>query len=106
MAVDQFGDPPKTFAFEALPVSNSAVGFTVDTYTPNGDLGQPATLATAKVESAQIRYRTDGTNPTATVGTIAEDGEVITVESNSDIQAIRFIRTGGGDATLQTEFAR
>jgi hypothetical protein len=106
MALDQFGFPLKTFAFEALSVANSPVGFTVATYTPDADVGHPAELATVKVTGAQIRYRTDGTNPTSGVGTIVEDGDPIVVEGNSDIRAIRFIRTGGQSATLSTEFAR
>lgn len=99
-------DPVNTFAFEALTVAGTAVGFTVATYTPDGDTGQPAISAVATVEDAQIRYRTDGTNPSATVGRVANPGDEIVVWGKSDIDAIRFIRTGGVSATLQTEFAR
>ena len=99
-------NPLKTFAFEPLAVTGSAVGFTVATYVPDGDAGQPAILATFTVEDAQIRYRTDGTNPSATVGRIANPGDEIVVWGKSDIDAIRFVRTGATSATLQTEFAR
>src|SRR3990167_7230351 len=94
--------PLDTFAFEALAVAGTAVGFTAATY---GTSGGQAICATAKGEGAQIRYRTDGTNPTATVGVPAEIGAVITVWGSRDIASIRFIATGAA-ATLNTEYAR
>ena len=91
--------PLRTFAFEALAVAGTSIGFTAATL-----IG--ARLATAAVESAQIRYRTDGTDPTATVGVLANPGDVITIYGNVDISAFRAIRTGGASATLSTEFAK
>ena len=92
--------PLGVFAFEALAVAGApAVGFTAATFTN-------AIMAAAKVEGGQIRYRTDGTDPTATVGVIANDGEMITVWGSSDLNSIRFIRTGGVSATLNTEYSR
>ena len=98
--------PLDTFAFEALAVAGSAVPFTVATHTPGTTSGPPAICAVAKVEGAQIRYRTDGTNPTATVGVIADPGDVITVWGKQDIVSIRFIRTGGTSATVNVEYSR
>lgn len=86
-----------TIAFEALTVAGTAVGFTEATVAN-------ATLAVAKVETAQVRYRTDGTDPTAAVGVIAEPGDQITISGYRDIKSIRFIRTGGQSATLASEF--
>ena len=91
--------PLRTFAFEALAVAGTAVGFTAATA-----LG--AKLATVNVEGAQVRYRTDGTDPTATVGVVANPGDVINVYGNADVTAIRFIRTGGVSATLSVEYSR
>ncbi len=85
-----------TIAFEALAVAGTAVGFTEATVAN-------ATLAVGRVEGAQVRYRTDGTAPTASVGVIADPGDVITVSGYRDIKSIRFIRTGAS-ATLATEF--
>ena|SRR3990167_8432281 len=95
--IDYF--PLRAFAFEALAVAGTAVGFTAATIAG-------ARLAVANVEEAQIRYRTDGTAPTATVGVIADPGDVITIYGSADVQAVRFIRTGGVSATLSTEFSR
>ena len=91
--------PLRTYNFEALTVAGSSIGFTAATATT-------AKLAVAKVESAQIRYRTDGTAPTATVGVVADPGDVIQVWGSADILAFRAIRTGGVSATLSTEFSR
>ena len=90
--------PFDTFAFETLTVAGTAVGFTAATFAE-------ATLAMAKVEGAQIRYRTDGNDPSATVGVIADPGDVIAIVGYRDITSIRFIRTGA-TATLSTEFGR
>jgi hypothetical protein len=91
--------PLRTFAFEALSVGATAVEFTAAT-------ALSAKCATAKVETAQIRYRTDGTDPTATVGVLADVGDIITVYGSADVQAFRAIRTGGTSGTLSTEFSR
>ncbi|KKK67097.1 hypothetical protein LCGC14_2957480 [marine sediment metagenome] len=87
-----------TIAFEALAVAGTAVGFTAATF-------EGAYEATARVEGAQVRYRTDGTDPTASVGMVADPGDVIHVLSSRDLQAIKFIRTGG-TATVNAEFVR
>ena len=96
--------PLDTFAFEALTVATTSVGFTAATFAPT--TGTPAISAHLKVETAQVRYRTDGTAPTATVGTILDPGDTLTVWGTFDIASIRFIRTGGVSATLSVEYAR
>ena len=85
-----------TIAFEALAVAGTAVGFTEATFAN-------ATRAMVRVEGAQVRYRTDGNDPTASVGVVANDGDVITVSGFRDIKSIRFIRTGSS-ATVNAEF--
>ena len=90
--------PLRVFAFEALAVAGTSVGFTAATIAG-------ARMATAKVESGQIRYRTDGTAPTASVGVLANIGDVITAWGSADVQAIRFIATGPS-ATLSSEFSK
>lgn len=98
--------PTDTFAFEALTVSSSAVGFTAATYSPGGaEGGTPAVAADVSVEGAQVRYRADGTDPTASVGAIKEAGDEFIVWGTMDIQSIKFIATGG-DATLSIHYAR
>lgn len=87
-----------TIAFENLTVAGTAVGFTAGTYAG-------AYAAFARVEGAQVRYRTDGTDPTASVGMLADPGDGIPITGSKDLQAIKFIRTGGS-ATVNAEFMR
>jgi hypothetical protein len=97
-------NPLDIFVFEALSVAGSAVGFTAATYEPG--TGQPAVVATVQCQVAAVRYRSDGTDPTATVGKVMEIGDEIVVCGKSNIVSIRFISRDGGTATLATEFAR
>lgn len=55
------------------------------------------------LETAQIRYRGDGTAPTSSEGRIMEVGDQI-VMSESEVDATRFIRTGGTSGVLKGEF--
>lgn len=90
-----YGD---TFAFEALAVAGTAVGFTAATF-------KFAYAAVIRVEGAQVRYRTDGNDPSATVGMIADPGDVLYVNTSRDLQAIKFIRTGAS-SKVNAEFIR
>lgn len=85
--------------FEALTVAGSAVGFTTAT-------SDRAIAAQVSVEGAQFRYRVDGNDPSASVGPVFNPGDEFWVWGKADIDAIRFIRTGGISATLNTHFYR
>lgn len=89
--------PLDTYGFEALAVSSTAVGFTVAT-------ADHAKRAIVRVESNSVRWRADGTNPTATVGMPLEVGDELVVWG-TDIHTIKFIRQSA-DATLSVSFAR
>src|SRR6266487_2442220 len=95
--------PLDTFAFEQVSVTNVAVGFTAATFNAVGNV---AICATVNVEGAQVRYRIDGTAPTATVGAILEAGDELIVWGTMDINSIQFIRTGGVSATLNVHYAK
>ena len=60
-----------------------------------------AKTVSIKVETASIRYLTDGTAPTSTTGTIVYPGDVISLGNPSEIQNFRAIRTGATSATIQ-----
>ena len=101
------GGPLEAFAFEALPVAGAAVGFTEATMVPDADSsGKPAYAAFVTVEDAPIRVRTDGTEPTASVGTPFEVGDTFVVWGRRDLRSFRAIRQGGVSATLSTDFQR
>ena len=99
-------DPLDTFAFEALSVAGTAVGFTAATMAGTPATGKPACAAFCTVEGAPIRMRADGTDPTATVGRLFGIGDNFVVWGARDLASVRFISQTGATATLNTEFAR
>lgn len=95
------------YAFESITVSSTAVGFTPTTYTvAEGATGQRRTPAWAlvTVESQSIRYRTDGGNPTASVGHLLTAGDALVLDHPRDVQMFRAIRVSS-DATIQVTYA-
>lgn len=82
--------------FESVTVSSTAIGMTVTVGT--GFIPQAALIT---VEAAAIRFRTDGNNPTASVGHEAEDGDVIELIDKAQVVNFRAIRRDGADATLR-----
>ena len=87
--------------FAQLTVANTAVGLAAGTLTHAG--GEQMTKFVCRLETAQIRYRTDGTDPTATVGTILDVNDTLFITSPDDAARIRFIRTGGTSGVLNVE---
>lgn len=81
---------------ESVTVSTSAIGIT--TTATAGFLPSAAEIT---VEAAAIRFWEDGTDPTATVGHEAEDGDVIPLVDRSAVTKFRAIRRDGADATLR-----
>jgi len=78
--------------FETITVSATAVGLASSTTSGMSACG-------ARVETAAIRFRMDGTNPTATVGVPVGVGDTIEMITVFDAMAIRFIAQSG-TATL------
>lgn len=86
--------------YAAVTVAGTAIGL-LDTITEAAIRKFGANVkATVVVETAQVRYRADGTDPTASVGTPADPDDVIELESADEIVKFRAIRTGGTSAAL------
>lgn len=83
-------------AFESITVAGTAIGFTTATYANN-------IKALVTVESGAVRFRADGTDPTAAIGHVLEMGDVLTVDK-SEFSKIRFIRKDGVSATLRVSY--
>lgn len=89
-------------AFEQITVAAASIGFTGSKITP---AGQPmATYAVCRLETAEIRYTTDGTVPTTTVGTLLEIGDQIVVTGHDVLTQFRAIRTGGSSGQLDCNY--
>ena len=93
-------DTVKTKDFETLTVDGTVRSLTPPTYTTSFK----QTKAIITVEIATIRVRTDGTNPTATVGHLVNSGDVIKLDSIEDITSFRAIRTGSVSAVLSVTY--
>lgn len=84
--------------YQQLTVSTTSVGLTV-----------PATVAEAnfaliRCSTNDVRWRDDGTDPTATVGVPLKANE--TLEYDGRLRVIEFIRSGAADATLDITYYR
>ena len=86
--------------FEVLAVSTSSIGITATTLRPAG-VALENNFCSVYVADAGIRFRFDGTAPTTSVGVIAADGDIISVDNSEQARAIRFIRDDAADAALQ-----
>jgi len=73
---------------QQLTVSNTAVGLSVPSIT---GAGQQVRMAVVMVTGNSIRYRDDGTNPTASVGILIQPNTPIIV-CQSSLAVIKFIR--------------
>lgn len=79
--------------FEQVTVDDTATALTVPAAATRADIG---------VETASIRYRDDGTDPTTTAGILLEDGDILRFDAS--LAALRFIRTAGTSATLNVAY--
>ena len=67
-------------------------------------IGKSFNKAMISVEGADIRIRTDGVNPTTTIGVKIPSGSVITLSSYNEIKGARFIAISG-TALLNVNFS-
>ena len=84
---------------ESVTVSNASKALTTGTIP---DLP----FAFITVEGAQVRFWSWGatTAPTASVGHVLDVGDDLYLERPDELKNIRFIRTGGTDATLRCSY--
>lgn len=88
-------------SFETVTVSNVAIGLTAPTY----DVMGVQSKAFITVETASIRFRLDGTNPTSSVGHLAAAGDTIRLDSIEEIEGFKAIRTASTNATLCVSYS-
>lgn len=86
--------------FETMTVDNTAAGI--------GPTAATKTNATAAffgpVETADVRWRVDGTAPTASVGHLLPVQKTLYIEGSDLINKILFIRTGGASASVPVTY--
>lgn len=92
------------FAFETITVSTTAIGFTSTVISPAGAIGGKSAFCT--VESQPIRWREDGTVPTASVGHPKVAGTEVSLIGLNNMLKFKAIRSGATDATLSCTYFR
>ena len=82
-------------SYETLTVNGTAAGFTAATITTSN---YNVRKAFCTLETAQIRYRTDGTSPTGAIGHLLDISGTFTLDGRDDIinfSAISVTATSG-----------
>lgn len=84
-------------SYESITVTDAAVGIGSGTLT----YVMAGGACSGRLEDAQIRFRVDGTDPTAAEGVLLEIGDTITVTTLRNITQFKAIRTGAVSGTLK-----
>ena len=91
-----------TYAEEVISITDSAQRLTLSNFysTP------PCKKVEMFLETAQIRFRLDGTDPTSTVGEVMNPYDRMTLTGMNDAENFRAIRTGGTSGNLRIKYKR
>lgn len=92
------------FAFEQKTIDATARPLTAAVYAPSGQV--PAAAAFITTETADLRFRVDGTDPTAAVGHKLTVASTLTLCGRTAIANFRGIRTGATNADLFASYFR
>ena len=84
---------------ETVTVSTTAIGFTVANLTNSTDV-------VVRINDQDLRFRTDGTDPTAASGWTSEPGDLYVITTTEEAAAFKAIRTGGTDSEIDVMYLR
>ncbi len=79
--------------YQQLATLSSAVGLTVPARDPLTGMDMKANFALIVAETQDVRWRDDGTDPTASVGMLLKAGVIF--QYDGDLKKIKFIETTG-----------
>ena len=91
-------------AYESIVVGDTAVGITSTLITPASQRKNDACWIS--IEGGPIRFRCDGTDPTATEGHLVDAGETIDVDGHDNLVRFRAIRTSAYATVLRVSIGR
>lgn len=94
----------ETFLYESIIVGTQTVSSTAIVAIDNA--AYPNIVGIYTVETGNLRFRTDGTAPTATEGHLLYIGDVLVVEGLTDIRNFKAISTTSGTSTLRISYKR
>ena len=90
------------FDSEKITVAGTSIGLTAAKLS---SLPKPKKIFIT-VETAQCRYQFDGTDPDSTTGHLLSPTQSLILEGYSQMNNIKFIRTGATSAILQVSYLR
>jgi hypothetical protein len=90
-------EPSRFKAYESVTVAATAIGFTAGSIA-----GENMAFVTA--ETAQMRWRADGTDPTSTEGHVLPVGGSLELHGDTILSNFRAIRTGGTSGVLKCSY--
>jgi hypothetical protein len=79
--------------YQQLATVSSATGLTVPARDPISGMDVKANFALIVAETQDVRWRDDGTDPTASVGMLLKAGVIF--QYDGDLKKIKFIETTG-----------
>lgn len=91
-----------TGGFEQISVGATAIGLTLAKVSPPG--ARQMTIATCRLEAAEIRWTRNGTVPTASVGILAEIGDTIRLTGHDDLVTFLAIETTATPGQLDCDY--
>lgn len=89
--------PVFAIVYESITVAGTGIGLTIT------NLDWTHTKAYCTLETAQIRFRIDGADPTSSEGHIMNVGDSIVLQSYEELKNFRAIRTGSS-GTLKCSY--
>lgn len=90
--------------YESVTVADTAIGITTSKISPTNS--EKAKRLFCTLETAQVRFRADGTNPTSAEGHLLNVGDTLALNNTGDIGRLRAIRTGDTSGVLKCTFER
>jgi len=97
MAVDING-------YESISVGDTAVGITSALIVPAN--GHKNGAAWFTIEGGPIRFRIDGTDPTASEGHLVDPGETVDIDGYDNLLRFRIIRTSASATVIRVSIGR
>ena len=92
----------KGYNYESITVTDAPIGFTASILLTS----PPPKRALITAETAQLRYRYDGTDPASDEGHPLNPMDVLVLEGVKNLKNFKAIRTGDTSAVLKVTFER
>lgn len=94
------------FASEKINVAtDSIISLTKETYSPKGSVPQTIS-ALVTFEDVNVRFMVTGENPSRVFGHQAGHGDVLDLESISEVRGFKVLRTDNNSGFLQVTYVR